>query len=306
MATQVKQITADQEIRDLLEIEGSAGSNNVRSEHSRYFIVWNDDGTPMVADDAKNATGVPLLGDAMDGNVLFLANNVRTAARGGGGFAWVVEVGYTGVPFNPLAVENITENWTTQAASEPVDQGWNVNTGAVVKLTNTADENFEPAITREFSDWVMTRGKNILFFDTGFWSQFRDKINSTGYRGFPKHTALCRSISAEYRTAGINFYYWRLTYQVHFRTRFRALADNGARQEFGWNPVMANWGYREKAGVVNGNEPIYNSWVDAKGFIDSSVKALDPSGKLLKTNQPFNWLAFRIYEEHNLNGLDTA
>jgi hypothetical protein len=302
MATQVKQITADQEIRDLLEIEGSSGTNNVRSEHSRFFIVWNDDGTTMLADDARQASGVPQLGDAMDGNVLFLANNVRTAARGGGGFAWVVEIGYTGVPFNPLAVENVTENWTSQNTEEAIDQGFD-DAGNAVKITNKADENFDPAVTREFADLVMTRSKNILVFNTAVWYPYLNKVSNAPYRGFPVPTALCRSISSEQRVAGVNFYYWRITYQVHFRTRMRTLVEGQPPTEHGWKRVIANMGYREFQGN-QGSTRLYHSLLDKDGMPVTSPLPLHTDGRMLQAGEPFNWLAFNLHERINLNNLD--
>lgn len=286
MAMTVHRVHIDDESDDQMGFGGDTQADNLTSEQRKVFRVLSDTDIDTIT--ANSADGIPVRGDAYDeSHPLLLANSVRSRPMGFSRRAFTVEVGYTSVPYNPISADP-KETWDTVQVEEPIDQDVDGN-----PITNKADESFDPPITREFADLVMTRSKNLPAFNTAFWYPFIDTLNNASYRGFGIGTARCVSVSAQSQTLG-TFFFWRVTFQVAFRTRRRRLVVGGTVAEHGWNRVLLHQGFRERAGVI-ANKVVYNDLMDKNGLPTTKPMMLNQSGGLLLADDDVNWLEFQVY-----------
>jgi hypothetical protein len=83
-------------------------------------------------------------------------------------------------------------------------------------VVNSAGEPFDPPLEKDDSRPVLVITRPEAGIDPGLFYQYRDAINSDPFFGAPAGTAKVQSIEATRRFEN-NFYFWDVTYTIHFR-----------------------------------------------------------------------------------------
>ena len=105
-------------------------------------------------------------------------------------------------------------------------------------LLNTVGRPFDPPIETDSHYQVLRKEVNSLQFDTQFFSDYINTINSDVFLGFQPHEVKCASITAQNRYSG-SYNYVNATFEFHIKTK--TIVDNAYDQVLGDKVIAAGW-----------------------------------------------------------------
>src|SRR5579884_2127166 len=206
---------------------GSADEKAVR-EYARVFrvVTSNSLDGALVAEtavDPFNGTAIPNLfasyiepnGTTFD--LTAIARKIDVVQDDSDPNTWLVTVSYsnrTDLPElgNPNPLLRPSEiKWSFAQFQRIADV--DIYGAAVV---NSAGEAFDPPAEKDDSRPVLVVTRNEAGFDPGIAYLYRDAVNSDAFFGAPPGTAKIQAIEAT-RHYENNFFYWQVTYTIHFR-----------------------------------------------------------------------------------------
>lgn len=240
-----------------------------------YTVEFDDEDDPVVrplmaywANDGT--TAIPNIYDShpYDSRVYCESKHVDTI----GPFLYKVMVNYTsplskdtGLPVTPLLVEP-RWTWTFATSNEPFDRDEDGN-----PITNSADEAFDPPVTKDYHDLVLHIERSEAAFDPLKAYQYKGAINSDIFLGFPAGRVLCAIWNGDKAQAG-DLIYYKVAYEFHIRFD-------------GWKMKLIDKGFREKDGENPDGTPAYIPITNKDGTISSQPALLNGSGKKLTQAQ---------------------
>jgi len=178
-----------------------------------------------------------------------------------------------------------------------VEWSWDVSTEAIdidaqdgEPILNTAGEPFDPPITREVADLVLTITRAEPTYDPNKAMKFKNVLNKTAFLGIEAGKARCFPISARKVYEGPNDIFWRVTYRFGFRS------DT-------WNQRVLCQGFRQKTGTNAAGEATYEQILDDVGNPLSEPVNLGITGQVLAANQSPLWLSFAKYPREDFSEL---
>lgn len=269
----------------------------ITREYTRVFRVITNDpkDEPWVV---GSAVGLPILFDPYQGQngVIDLnsrALRIEPRQSDDDPYIWEVVIEY-GTKFNgidashysanPASYENPTlrpadVEWGYVSFQKPIDT--DLLNNAVV---NSAQDAFDPAPLVDDHRPTLTISRNELVFDPSVAITYMDAVNTDVFFGALPGQAKVAGISAN-REFEHNLFFWRVTYEIHFRRE-------------GWNLVILNRGYHHLVGGVS--KKILDKDAEPVG----SPKLLAANGTLLpqagtptyKTFYPYKELPFAFLE----------
>lgn len=148
-------------------------------------------------------------------------------------------------------------------------------------ITNSAGESFDPPMTKDHSDLILSYIRNEKTFDKLVASDYKDAVNSDTFLGFnPGHVLCTRFDSVQMRAATLTYY--RVSYEFCVRyDEVKTRDTNGdiKTRVFGWVKRIRDEGFRELTGETNSDgSPKYREITDEKGMKISQPHLLDGSG----------------------------
>lgn len=284
----------------------SNGPPNISNSVSRYWHVETSaqtvsEVTIRTAVDPSTSEAIPVSGAAHPDNPFLFAMDFEIRHLGGGIY-WLVKVDYlsVGASADPL-LEPPTNSWTTENWIAPIDQD-RFNKA----IQNAAGENYDPPITREFSDVVLTFSCNIAAYNTGFWYPFLNTVNVDTFRGFAPNTAKVASINADEKWRGTSNYF-RLTVVIKFRNYFR-VGQGGVLKEWGWIRVVVNQGYHRliNTGSPPGQSQLWKQIRDQEGMPIRTPALLSADGFSLVDKDSPNYRSHEIYGQSTFANMNTV
>lgn len=215
----------------------------------------------------------------------------------GDGKNWLVTVEYgpkEPPTENPLdATPTVT--WDFVSAEEIVDKDTDGK-----PVINSAYDYFDPPLTREKRDPIVTVVRNEATFDYDLAFAMQDVISSDVFLGAAaglwKINKITGVAAESIALDGTKYTYWIVTYELQFNRNGwkRPVLNQGMRQ---LNTTLVN-------GVANGWEPIL-----VNGQPISSPAPLDNAGRALNPNATIVYKTFKVYFEMpftnlNFHGID--
>lgn len=148
-------------------------------------------------------------------------------------------------------------------------------------ITNSAGESYDPPLTTEVSDLVLTYVRNESWFEPGVAQSYKDHINSDPFLGFEAETVKCVEYGGEFTVEG-DFEFYVVTRVFHIRLD-------------GWRKRVLDRGFHEKIGETDNNIPILRKFVDDEGNPLTEPQLLNGQGRRL------NSLGDPIWRRHYVN-----
>lgn len=237
---------------------------------------------------ARQATGVPRIGDGISGTSL-ICTKLPTKAVGNSRTLFEVIAEYE-VPKPGGGNQGST---TGNPLDEPAEIRWGSSQSVAnvdvdihgTPITNSADEPFDPPPTQDIDDPVLYITRNEASFDPNILVTYRGAVNSDTFYGAPAGEARMIDLGAQRVIVGTTVAYWKVNYAI----QFRRVHPNTTADKAWWLRQL-NQGYRQK--TSNGPPPVYDP-ADGQTQTASPI-FLTTAG--LKTNAAgANWLTFEIY-----------
>jgi len=175
--------------------------------------------------------------------------------------------------------------WTFVTTNEPIDRDIDGN-----PLTNSADESFDPPITKDFHDLVLRIERNRAAYSALMAGEYIGAVNSDNFWDFPPRVVRCMDFSAKLMRTGTTTY-WRVTYEFQIRFNFLEGTD------WGWRRRILDQGFRVKAGADENNKPIYQELKDEDDNKLSQPVKLDGNGQELGVGDVPVFLKFGVCSE---------
>ena len=163
-------------------------------------------------------------------------------------------------------------------------------------ILNSANDYFDPPITRDARTSQLTIIKNQVEYNHLFYEKYRDSVNKDAWYGLQPGRWRCCSIKGR-RQFEAGIYFWVTTYVFQIRQRDGEsetdLSDK-AKSKLAWAKQVLDAGFnvysseapnKKKPYLVNGRP------ISSPGLLDGQGSALDPSEK-----DPV-YLDFHIYPE---------
>ena len=248
------------------------------NRRTRMYTVKTDS-TSDTVDTILVAAGLPVYDDAYDGDGTFGVTSRSACRSKKSRTLWEVTVVWTrksrggeNPEENPLA-EPATYSWGSRTVVEPIDQDINGK-----QFCNAAGERYDPPVTDEFRDSVLTVSLNVSVYNESQDQQWREKVNEDEYRGAAAGVALIDDITANH-VGGGDLEYDRVTIRILFR-------------EDGWNRRILNCGFRELISITDDGMASYKVITDKAGRPLSQPSNLDAMGRVLAKGLP------PIYDEY--------
>lgn len=171
----------------------------------------------------------------------------------------------TGEPTTPI-MEPATWSYHFVSSNEPIDRDEAGN-----PITNSADEGYDPPVTKDIHDLVLRIQRSEESYDPLRAYQYKGAVNSDVFLGIPAGKVLCSVIDAE-KAQAADLIYYKVTYE--FQMRFD-----------GWKLKLVDQGYREKTGTNQDGSPAYEAITNKDGSNVSQPAFLDGSGRKLSQAQ---------------------
>lgn len=259
-------------------------------------LLDGSDEQSLAARIARRADGIPRVGQQAEFDPFMRAKSVEAVPVGGSPVLWDVLVtwgppkGFSGSsseseePLISPFDERPQIQWGTERTEEPIDQDANGN-----PLVNVVGESFDPPISRNFSDEVLSVTKNQAAFSSTQAVQFVDTVNADTFMGHAAGTGYMDEISAVEIEEG-GFIYYRVTYKMRFR-------------KDGWRKRVLHRGFREWVESTP-DGPVYKNFTDEDGNPVAEPLLLDETGGALPKYQPAQWLEFEVYSSSTWGDLN--
>jgi hypothetical protein len=266
--------------------DGTLNNKGERS-YSRAFQVITDDPLdgPLLV---RTASGIP-----QRGSIYATATEIDPGAKvkainpsqdADNPRVWTVKVDYDSVtedkPENPLD-RPIEISWTAAPYERVV---FNDTDGKAI--LNSAGDYFDPPLTIDDSRPVLTVVRNEPSYNPTLAIDYQDAVNTDSFLGFSPGQVKVAKIDATSATEN-DIFYWRVTYEFHFRREGWALSvlDQGRYQKLNNKPVPIPE-YDESGNAVPGSHV-------------SDPVPLDGAGQRLTNPGPDTaiFLTFKVYKE---------
>ncbi|HIJ70649.1 MAG TPA: hypothetical protein HPP87_04710 [Planctomycetes bacterium] len=186
-------------------------------------------------------------------------------------------------------------SWGFAGREEPIDRDINGD-----PIVNSADEAFDPPVTRPFYDLTLAIIRNQAEYNPLLAADYKDTLNSDYFYGFAPGIVKCADISAD-SARNADLFYWHVHYQFQMR-------------RIGWALKLIDRGYREKVGVDGEGKPIYDAIMmgtSESGEADDDQKVpvnqpayLDGSGRKKADSAAITVLEFDILESKDFSVLE--
>lgn len=270
--------------------EGWSGKNFGKSRDgrsaARFYTILLDaatDDLKVVLEASAGGVAIPKYGQGHPTDDWLRVDSVQSNPRGP--LLYDVIVQYLrrqrgGAGGDPDAATPFDEAWQ-------IEWGWEMSTVALdqdqqdptIPITNTADEPFDPPITRDQADLVLAITRNEPTYNVAQALAYRNVLNEDTFYGAPPLHVLCRPIEGRRVIEGTGIEYYRNTYRLVFR-------------EDTWNVNVLNQGYREKTGTDAAGRATYRQILDEDGNPLSEPVLLGITGERLLETQTPEWLSF--------------
>ncbi|MBN1377863.1 MAG: hypothetical protein JXA04_01355 [Gammaproteobacteria bacterium] len=211
------------------------------------------------------------------------------AEYGNGPFEVVVTIEYTTIE-DPLNQDPIVE-WLSARTHEPVDTAFDGSGSPTVAIVNSANESYDPPLTKEISDKVLRITRNQENFDHDQAHQYEGAVNSDTFWGYAPGKVKCKRIEGR-ETRVMDLVYWVVVYEFEIR-----------QDSHGWQRRIRDEGYRKKTGTDSEGKPTYETIVDDNGTPLSQTSLLDGEGQVLADSSPPVFLYFDIDVKKNFSDL---
>ncbi len=163
-------------------------------------------------------------------------------------------------------------------------------------LVNSSDELFDPPITVEIYDEVVTIVRNEEIYNASSMSPFKNSINKIAWQGFEPETVLLQSINAIRRELQLGYFYYEVTYVLYIRFD-------------GWRKLIIDQGFRTVRESAPGvpeldaeNAKQYIELVDSESKPMTSPTLLK-NGQKLPDGEDAVKLSFLLNRRTDLNAL---
>jgi hypothetical protein len=176
---------------------------------------------------------------------------------------------------NPLKKDPLIR-WSSSISVEPIDVDIDGN-----PIINSSHEGFDPPVTREFYDEVLTITRNEAWYDRVNLMPYKGAVSSDSFYGFDAGWAKVTDITAEYVTLG-EFTYAVVTYEIQIRYD-------------GWKKRILDRGFRVYSGADGDGNPAYEQVRGTDGTPLTEPVLLDGSGGKLADGANPVWLEFEVY-----------
>ncbi len=147
----------------------------------------------------------------------------------GGVFNWKVTVTYESIG-DPLVLAPII-TYGGVGTNEQVDTTMFDSEEGEWSIINSSDELFDPPVTVEIYDAVVTIVRNEQNYNAFLMDHFRNSINRNTWQVFAPEMVLLQSVSAIRKELQNGFFYFEVTYVLYIRFDGwrRAIIDQGFR-----------------------------------------------------------------------------
>lgn len=228
----------------------------------------------MMPSDARLAVGIPAIFDEYPANSDLICIN-KTVTNGTGPKHWIVTCQY-GTPSatgaSPLG-QPAEIGWSFAISTEEVDRDIYDN-----PIVNSSGESFDPPITKDFHDLVLTVIKNQSDFAQIEAAATIGKLNNDYFYGFSPGKVKCTRYEGRQILSGSGDYY-QVTYEFQIR-------------DDGWQRRILDQGFRD----VDGDQ-----FKDSTGTVKSEPTKLDGAGN---ESSAAYFLAYDLYASQNFSGLN--
>lgn len=178
--------------------------------------------------------------------------------------------------------------WTTVNSNEQIDRDANGE-----PLTNSAKESFDPPISREVDDLVLSFVRNEESFDQVVAASFKNAVNADEFLGFEPGTVKCTRFDGEEAQAADQKYF---VVSYEFQIRYD-----------GWKRRILDQGFREDTGSTDDDgNTIYEIIKDTDGNPVREPVLLDGEGKILAEGEDAVFLEKQIYPELDFSNLNIS
>lgn len=264
---------------------------------SRQFQVLFSPGDDLTARPliALSHADIPNLWDAYPSYAYWFVTN-RAVKFGGGPFELFVDIDYEYIE-DPLAQTPLV-TYRFDRSEEPIDRDI-----YDVPLTNSADEPFDPHVTKRFSDMVIRIEKNEAAYNPAVTVGYIGAVSSADWTPtcigttFAAGTVKCDLIDSVPARYGPITYFKKV---YEFRIRDDKESDGTL---IGWKRRLRDQGLRERTGTDDDGNPIYAAITDANGSPITTPVSLDGSGKRLTDGADAVFLLKEVNKTIDLNGL---
>ncbi len=181
-----------------------------------------------------------------------------------------------GDDINPLS-KDPEASWSFAASNEQIDEDINN-----VALKNSADETFDPPLTKDFHDQVLRIAKNQAGYNKSEATAYKDAINASTWFDFAAETVKCIIYDGTLKYWN-EVPYWEVVYEFQIR-------------KDGWKRRVLDEGFREKTGV-SGGKATYANIKDANGEPISEPVQLDGAGMIKNDAAADVFLVFEVDEK---------
>ena len=238
---------------------------------------------PLLAGVANDGTTkVPLIFEVHPYDQWLFVKSKHVDAKGPFHFRVIVEYGCelditTQAPVSPL-MQPPEVSVTFAGSNEPID----TDTEGL-PITNSAGEAFDPPITKDHSDLVISYTRNERTYDMSVAADYKDAVNSDTFLGFPPGHVLITIFNSVPMQAA-NLIYYRVSREFRVRLDEVKTRDSGGAiqtQVFGWVKRIRDEGFRERDGTDLDGSPKYKPIKDSEGTHLSQPHLLDGSGNKL-------------------------
>lgn len=267
---------------------GHVGDRSIARRATRKFTVLVDsaEDSPQVA---EQAWGIPVYGEGYPGEpwLKVTDKDVKTKSP----TLFEVTVTYEQEVGSDPTAEDPDVAWDFVETHEEVDTDVDDK-----PLVNVNQEGFDPPITREFADLVLTITRNEPAFNPILADQYKTTINSEPFYGFAAQTVLLKKITGQAVKTNNVIDYWRVAYIFHIRTD-------------GWRRRILNRGFKVRATDENGvplTPPEYKTATGHDGNPLNEPVLLTENGLEKSEEDEPHWLKFRLYEEKSFGPLGLA
>jgi len=267
----------------------------------RFTVLFDESDAPQNRPRlAWGATGIPRLYERHPYEATVYAKDKRVTPLGP--FLYEVIVYYQTRPttqqedgdsglVHPLNVP-AKISWSFAAAAEPIDRDINGK-----PITNSADESFDPPVTRDVYDLVLHIERNEQNYDPVHASEFIGAINSGSFFGFDAGLVKCVRFDSDRARFGDDFYY-QVAYE--FQVRFAKISG----VNYGWKLRVLDQGFREKTGTDTNGKPTYAIFKDDDGNPLSQPVLLNGSGGKKTVTDPAEFLVFDVDRSVSFDALN--
>ena len=250
--------------------------------HVEIYTVDTTNPRSDTAETAARAGGIPRRGDALRKNRNVVANEITARPVG----LNMYEVTVHGIPAAQYVYE-VTENEQPKSKKEKGDAKESISFVVSVEpvdrdaagkpIVNSAQEPFDPPVTREQYDLEYTIVRNEPSFDEAEALKYTAAVNSDEWRRHKPGT--CRLVRTGRKVITADDEYWQVTNIIRVR------AD-------GWGTRKEDKGYREATGDVVDGKAVYRNVRDENGHAMTRPVPLDGKGKRAAKGAPTVWLRF--------------